>query len=214
MRVLFFLFSFSFIFSAKHVAVLPPTDFKIEKPLIFLDPGHGGMDLGAVIKYPRCEEKKLNLTTTHYVKKYLEQMGYKVSMTRSRDFFVPLDKRVKLANKARAGVFVCIHYNSCPSNKVEGIEIFYNESNNERAKHSKRLASDVLNKTLFRTSAESRGVKKGNLFVIRETNMPSILIEAGFLTNAKERDNIRHRDYLDKIAKGIAEGIDKFVKNQ
>lgn len=213
MRLIFILLSFSLLFSAKPMATLPTNKSKITKPLIYLDPGHGGMDLGAVIKTPRCEEKKLNLTTAHYIKKYLEKMGYKVSMTRSRDFFVPLDKRVKLANKARAGLFVCIHYNSCPTDKVEGIEIYYNDSKTERSKHSKRLADAVLDQTVFRTQAESRGVRKGNLFVIRETQMPSILIEAGFLTNAKERSNIRHRDYQDKIAKGIAEGIDRFVKN-
>jgi N-acetylmuramoyl-L-alanine amidase len=214
MKYLFFLLSFTLLFSAKQVAVLPSSNgFKLEKPLIYLDPGHGGVDLGTVFKHPRCEEKKLNLTTSHYVKRYLEQMGYKVSMTRSRDFAVPLAKRVKLANKARAGVFVSIHYNSCPNATAEGIEIFYNDPKNERGKNSKKLASAVLDKTIFRTQAKSRGVKKGNLFVIRETQMPSVLVEAGFLTNENERTNIRHRDYIDKIAKGIAEGIDRFIKN-
>lgn len=205
-----FLSSFS---SAKQLAVLPSLNgYNIEKPLIYLDPGHGGLDFGAIIARPHVEEKRLNLITAHYTKRYLEQMGYKVSLTRSRDFFVPLDKRVSVANKARAGIFVCIHYNSCPNNSANGIEIFYSEDSNKRSIYSKKLALNVLKKTVERTNAKSRGIKKGNLFVIKQTNMPSILIEAGFLTNKEEMSKIRQREYLDNVAKGIAQGIDAFVK--
>jgi N-acetylmuramoyl-L-alanine amidase len=207
-----FLF-FALSSTAKPIAALPPvTGYKTQKPLIYLDPGHGGLDLGAIIKSPHVEEKSLNLVTAHYIKRYLEQKGYRVSMTRSRDFFVPLDKRVNLANTARAGIFVSIHYNSSPNSTANGIEIFYSEDSNKRSIVSKKLAESVLQKTALRTEAKSRGVKKGNLFVLKQTKMPSVLVEAGFLTNPEERDKIKQRDYLDKIAKGIAEGIDKFAK--
>lgn len=199
--------------SSKPIAALPPvTGYKPPKPLIYLDPGHGGLDLGAIIKSPHLEEKRLNLVTAHYTKRYLEQKGYRVSLTRSRDFFVPLDKRTNLANKARAGVFVSIHFNSCPNNIASGIEVFYSEDSNKRSVVSKKLGEAILQKTSQRTEAKSRGVKKSNLFVIKQTNMPSILIEPGFLTNPEEREKIRQREYLDKIAKGIAEGIDCFIK--
>jgi N-acetylmuramoyl-L-alanine amidase len=187
---------------------------KTQKPLIYLDPGHGGLDFGAVIKKPHIEEKRLCLTTAHYTKKYLEQMGYRVSLTRSRDFFIPLDKRVVLANKARAGIFVGIHFNSCPNQTANGIEVYYTDAKNKRSVMSKKLASSVLNKSVISTKANSRGVKKANFYIIRQTNMPSILVESGFLTNPKEREKIRERGYLDKIAKGIAEGIDKFVSER
>ena len=212
-----FLFCFLFVSlfaKAKHIGTLPPPEgFKTQKPLIYLDPGHGGLDLGALIKSPYIEEKKICLTTAHLTKRYLEQMGYRVSMTRSRDFFVPLEKRVNLANKARAGIYVCIHYNSCPNDSADGIEVYYTDEKNKRSLGSKKLASSVLTNTVSRTSAKSRGVKRANFFVTRQTKMPSILIEAGFLTNSEERAKIKQRDYIDKIAKGIAEGIDKFIKN-
>lgn len=198
--------------STKPLAALPPlSGYKPTKPLIFLDPGHGGLDFGAMIKSPHVEEKRLCLATAHYIKRYLEQKGYRVSLTRSRDFFVPLDRRTSLANKARAGIFLSIHYNSCPNDTANGIEVFYSEDSNTRSKISKKLAEAVLQTTALRTEAKSRGVKKGNLFVLKQTNMPAVLIEAGFLTNPEERDKIKQRDYLDKIAKGIAEGIDKFA---
>ena len=206
-----FLF-FSLVSTSRPLATLPPMGGKkIQKPLIYLDPGHGGQDFGAVIKAPHFEEKRLCLTTAHYTKRYLEQMGYRVSLTRSRDFSVPLDKRVNVANKARAGIFVSIHYNSCSNNMANGVEVYY-FGDDKRSMYSKKLAASILQKTTIRTEARSRGIKKGKFYVIKQTAMPSVLIEAGFLTNPYEREKIKQRAYLDKIAKGIAEGIDKFVK--
>jgi len=195
----------SFIFFTKAYSI---------KPLIYLDPGHGGLDFGAVIKKPRMVEKKYCLTTAHYTKRCLEKMGYRVSLTRSRDFFVPLKRRTFVANRARAGIFVSLHFNSCPNKQAHGIEIYYYDGKNNRAGISRLLARCILNRMIFRTKAKPRGVKKGKYLVIRETKMPSILIEGGFLTNISERNNVRKREYLMKIARGIAEGIDRFVKRK
>ena len=73
-------------------------------------------------------------------------------------------------------------------------------------------AEYILKKSSQKTNFFSRGIKKGNFFVIRETKMPSILIEGGFLTNPEERKCLRQRIYIDKLAKGIAEGIDSYIK--
>lgn len=184
------------------------------KPLIYIDPGHGGLDLGAVIKKPRMEEKKYTLITAHYVKRYLEKMGYRVSLTRSRDFFISLRRRVDVANRARAGIFLSIHYNSCPNKNVSGIEIYYNKKINRCSYISKLLAKDILQSLTFRTKAKSRGIKRANYFVLKTTKMPSVLVESGFLTNSCERNLVRQREYLQKIARGISEGVDKFVKSR
>ncbi len=199
----------SFIFAQKE-------DFlsNTYRPLIFLDAGHGGLDQGAKIRYPYTEEKKLALISAHYVKKHLEQLGYRVSLTRSRDFFVPLPKRVDMANRFNCDLFVSLHFNSCRSKEVQGIEIYYFHAPNRRSTASKKLADNVIKRICAKTSARSRGIKKGNFYVIRETKMPSILIEGGFLTNKEERENLRKREYLDKYAKGIAEGIHQFVRSQ
>jgi len=185
----------------------------IKKPVIILDAGHGGMDRGAKIKYPYLEEKRLTLSTTLLTKQYLEQFGYKVVLTRSKDYFVSLQKRVDLANSSNAEVFVSIHFNSCPNKIANGIEIyFYNSVENQiRSKTSKNLAHCVLTDVIKNTKTRSRGIKKGKFCVIRETKMPAILVEAGFLTNPQERDNIRKMAYLEKISLGIAEGIESFI---
>jgi N-acetylmuramoyl-L-alanine amidase len=70
----------------------------------------------------------------------------------------------------------------------------------------------VLKELIGQTHALSRGVKNGNFHVIRETTMPAILVEGGFMTNIVERSNLRDKKYLDQIAKGVAVGIDKYLK--
>lgn len=181
------------------------------KPLIILDAGHGGTDEGAKIHY--FMEKRLTLMTTLLLRKYLNEMGYRVIMTRSKDVFIPLHRRVSIANKTRAVAFVSIHFNSSPSPDAHGIEIFYHGgADHKRAQHSRQLAATVLKDLVSQTHALSRGVKNGNFHVIRETTMPAILVEGGFMTNIIERSNLRDKKYLDQIAKGVAIGVDKYLK--
>ena len=181
------------------------------KPLVILDAGHGGTDEGAKVNY--FMEKRLTLMTTLLVRKYLEEIGYRVIMTRSKDVFIPLHRRASIANKTKAVLFVSIHYNSSPSSDAHGIEVFYYGGNDpKRAQQSRKLATSVLSDLVHQTNALSRGVKNGNFYVIRETHMPAILIEAGFMTNTEERANLRDKRYLEKIAKGISLGIDKYLK--
>lgn len=186
-------------------------DNSVSKPLIVLDAGHGGNDEGA--KVHGLVEKKITLRTTLLIKKALETHGYKVHLTRSKDSFVSLQKRVNIANQIDAILFLSIHYNSSKNNTAKGIEIFYNDSSELwRNKASRRLASCVLNQMVQETGASSRGVKKGNFFVIRETQMPSVLIEVGFMTCPEERAVIKKKEYQEKIAQGIAKGVDRYLK--
>lgn len=181
---------------------------------IIIDAGHGGLDLGTKCRPPYCEEKRVALSTAQLVRRYLEQLGYKVIMTRNSDAFIPLKKRVQTANRARAELFVSIHYNASPNQGAHGIEIFYSDAKKDaRSRASKKLADSILKDVIGRTKARSRGVKRGNFHVIRETKMPAVLLEGGFITNTEERKKLKNRAYLDKIARGIADGIDKYMKN-
>lgn len=182
-----------------------------ENPIIVLDAGHGGKDEGARVK--NFEEKKLTLRTTYLVKKHLEDLGYRVVMTRARDVFLPLGTRVTLANRRDPSLFVSIHYNSALSPAAKGIEVYYyGKGPVKRRGESKRLASQILDQMIFMTNASSRGVKQGNFQVIRDTVMPAVLVEAGFITNSEERQNLGSQAYLDKLALGVARGVDKYVK--
>ncbi len=181
------------------------------KPLIVLDAGHGGTDEGA--KVNAFMEKKIALTTTLLTKKHLEELGYRVILTRSRDVYLPLPRRVSIANKTKGSLFVSVHFNSSPSAEAQGIEIFYYDSKEMwRTKASKRLANCILFRIIDQTEAISRGIKQGNFHVIRETEMPAVLVEGGFITHRDERGKLRDKAYLDRLAVGIAQGIDKYMK--
>ena len=181
-------------------------------PLVVIDAGHGGFDLGTHSK--SYEEKGVCLKTAIYLRKYLEKAGYHVIMTRSRDEYLPLKKRAEIANQAKSQILISIHCNSAKNTSAKGIEIFYTQKTEPwRAKKSKELAQCVLSSLLSQTGADSRGIKEGNFCVIRETKMPSILIEAGFLTNDEERKKLSNDFYLDTVAKSITTGIDNYFKN-
>jgi len=186
-------------------------------PTIVIDPGHGGHNLGAHMSNPFFEEKRFNLLTARLVGKYLAQLGYRVVMTRATDIFIPLPRRVEIANHSHGDLFVSIHYNSSRNPIPHGIEVFFSDSKGEpqRAQLSRKLAASVLSRLIHRTQAASRGVKKSNnLFVIRETQMPSILVEGGFISNAQERSFLKDPRYIEKIARGIVEGIDHYFKRK
>jgi N-acetylmuramoyl-L-alanine amidase len=196
------------------VAKIPSTRRVNEKIVVMLDAGHGGDDYGThSLTKPVYHEKYLNLSTTMMVKNFLQQFGFEVMLTRSDDTFVSLDKRSLFANEQKPRVFVSIHFNSAPSPDAEGIEVFYykNEADKTRMVKSKALAQAVLDKTLLNTQAKSRGVKQGNYSVIRETDMPAVLIEGGFLTSTAEMERIKNASYLKSLALGIAQGIQAYL---
>lgn len=181
------------------------------KPLVILDAGHGGTDEGAKVR--SFLEKKVTLLTTLLTKKHLEELGYRVILTRSRDSYISLPKRVQIANKAKASLFVSIHFNASKSVEAQGIEVFYYNSDEMwRSRASQRLAGCILGRVIDQTDGTSRGVKHGNFHVIRETDMPAVLVEGGFITNQTERNRLKDRSYLDRIAVGIAQGVDKYLK--
>jgi len=186
---------------------------------IMIDPGHGGHDIGTQsISKPRYQEKSLNLVTAKFVRDFLEQLGYQVIMTREEDKFISLDKRAKMANELKPTLFVSIHYNSAPLVNAQGIEVFFYESKENKTKgakegvaKSKRLTHSVLKYVVSETKAKSRGVKHGNYLVIRETAVPAILVEGGFVTNDEEMQNLKDPVYLKRLAWGIVRGIEEYL---
>lgn len=197
----------------KHVkaAATGKKHVSVTKPQVVIDAGHGGYDLGAHSRV--CEEKDVCLKTAQVLKKYLLQKGYRVVMTRTRDEFVPLKKRAQIANISKSQLLVSIHYNAAKSERANGVEIYYYDSAEPwKAKRSKQLAQLALSRIISKTGAHSRGVKGGNFCVIRETKMPSILVEGGFITNPQERGKICDAKYIDKIATALADSIDQYFK--
>ena len=119
----------------------------------------------------------------------------------------PLNTRVQRANTARADAFISIHANAAGSgwNTAEGIETFiYNQGTQSG---SMKLAANVQNHLIRDTGRKNRGVKRGNYAVLRETNMPAILIEAGFMTNLQENNLLKSDQYRKIVARAVVKGI-------
>lgn len=171
---------------------------------ICLDAGHGGNDVGAV--YNGRLEKDDNLKIAQEVGRVLEQQGEKVLLTRDTDKTVSLGSRTKLANSRKASLFVSMHRNSGAGT---GIEIWVEHTS---PKKDTALANAIL-KELNRAGLQTnRGVKTGmiedeksDFHVNRETNMPSCLVEFGFIDN--ETDNTLFEQNLKVYAKGVAKAI-------
>lgn len=169
---------------------------------VIIDPGHGGHDKGG--QWGRVYEKHLALDTSVRLESHLIKMGFHTIMTRRSDYFVSLPGRMSIANRNRNAIFVSIHYNYTWKQQVSGIETFYHN------RQSKRLAQDVHRGMLSRVKVVDRRVKYARYYVIRNTSIPSILVEGGFVSNSNERNRMKTAWFRDAVARGIADGIQKF----
>lgn len=169
---------------------------------IFVDPGHGGVDLGACGRQG-TREKDINLDVSMRLKELLEGAGAAVVMTRSEDEYIGLYERSFMANYWFADIFVSVHTNNQFNSSIQGIEVYHYPGRYE----SRLLAEKVLHGLGDSTDFRKLGVKRNDFVVIRETQMPSILVELGYLSNFQEESIIMTPDFREKAALGIFQGI-------
>ena len=177
------------------------TDLKI-----VIDAGHGGYDAGAI--YSGVEEKNLTLSMTKQLKEILRNSKVDVVETRKDDQFISLDERVNITRKTQPDLFVSVHCNALQSSSdIKGIETYY------FTPQSRALAHVLQKKLLQYTKAPDRQVRKARFVVIRETTIPSVLLETGFLSSPSERSKLLDKDYQALIVKAIAEGILEYLSD-
>ena len=174
---------------------------------VFIDAGHGGSDPGALGFGYR--ESDLNLQVAKKVESKLKSKGIDVKMSRSSDIYYSLSERAEMANDYGADAFVSIHQNSAESASANGIETYYNRNKEEE----KPLSNDVQTQVINKTGATNRGVKNAEFTVLVKSNMISALVECGFISNESEVKNLSDSDYQDKLATGIADGIENYLKS-
>ncbi len=176
--------------------------------LIVIDPGHGGIDGGCVSG--DVVEKEINRMIAARVVVKLRNMGYQAELAREGDTYVDKLERVEKANSRNALLYVSIHQNFCEDDSVAGIETWYDGSDTSR--DSGRLAQLIQQETVLQTGAVSRElVSESELCVTSKSNMPSCLIETGFLSNREERGRLITEEYRDQLAEGIARGVDRYL---
>ena len=182
---------------------------KIEIPkLIVIDAGHGDFDSGS--ENLGYFEKDINLELALKLEYALKEEGYAVIMTRNDDSFLELYERSDLANETKADLFISIHQNSYMEDSiVNGIEVYYNS---EKSTDDEKLAKSIQDGLINETRATDREIRSDNgLVVIRETTMPSVLIETAYISNKNELSLITSDDYQDKVIQGILAGIEEFL---
>jgi N-acetylmuramoyl-L-alanine amidase len=182
---------------------LPPETAKRYK--VVIDAGHGGEDPGAPSVTGQWE-KAFNLAVARKVYKLLEQDDEITPyMTRSEDAYIGLYERAAFANDLGADLFISIHANRFTNASVSGVETYYNRAD------SQKLA-EVMHKHLLKaTGIADRGVRKANFVVIRETKMPAVLLECGYLSNANDAKMLFTESAQDRIAAEIVAGIKEYL---
>lgn len=171
--------------------------------VILLDPGHGGIDAGA-IGSKGVREKEINLDVALRLQKLLEEAGARVVMTRDDDFYIGLYERAAVANRVGAALAVSLHVNSHPDSRVHGFEIFHHPD----CAVSRCLAENIFAEMTTGTGLRPISVKTNkDLVFTRETQMPAVLVEMGFLSNAQEEILLRQSDLRKKLALSLYQGI-------
>jgi N-acetylmuramoyl-L-alanine amidase len=178
--------------------------FQIAPPkqgfLVVLDAGHGGKDTGA-IGITGNYEKDLTLAVEKVVKvELLKHTGFQVVETRSGDSYPTLQDRVQIAQDANADLFLSIHGNSFDP-AARGTETYYYTSQSEA------LATIVHKHLVAATGFPDRGAKTSGFYVIKNTTMPSNLVELGFLTNAIEDQQMLTPEFQQRVGKALADAI-------
>jgi N-acetylmuramoyl-L-alanine amidase len=220
------------------------------KPVVVIDPGHGGVDPGAT-GVSGIYEKYITLAVARELKAQLEKNGrYKVFLTRDRDIFIRLRDRIAIARQYNADLFISLHADTVANPTMKGLSV-YTLSQNSSDAEAQALAdkenkadliagidlshesADVANilidlaqrETMNRSAGFAGGVvdevgrevellgnthRFAGFAVLKAPDVPSVLIETGYLSNESEERNLRQPEYRTKLAKSVARAVDRF----
>lgn len=198
---------------------------------ICLDPGHGGKDTG--YRIGTTEEKRLTLALAQELAGLLRQAGFRVTLTRTRDVYLDLEERPRLAQRAGADLFVSLHFNAAAAGagQVRGVETYCltpaNASStanpgrisvagpfpgNQHDLFNIRLAYALHQAMVRGLPSEDRGLRRARFAVLREASMPAALVEAGFLSHPVEGRRINDPAYRRRIAQELARGLQAYLE--
>jgi N-acetylmuramoyl-L-alanine amidase len=197
--------------------------------VVVIDPGHGGMNAGTLSVGDHRPEKEFTLDWARRLQPLLEQEGWKVFLTRTNDTDIALSNRVNVAESHHADLFLSLHFNSSapdpkpvglatfcltpvgmPSTVTRGFPdvLFQNFPNNGFDAQNVQLAEHLQRTLLHATGMEDRGVNRARFIgVLRGQRRPSVLIEAGFLSNPHEAKRIADPEFRQKLAQAVATAL-------
>ncbi|MCR5704866.1 MAG: N-acetylmuramoyl-L-alanine amidase [Eubacterium sp.] len=180
------------------------------KTVVILDAGHGDYDPGCGTGEPY--EKDITLKIVKKVQRQLEEQGMVVILTREKDRFISLGDRVRCSRIYNGDVFVSVHLNWAENKEAYGIETYCNEILNA---DSVSLANAIQKEVLNETDSKDREVHpESDFYVVRNSKVPSCLVEVGFLSAKEEGKKLKEDKYQKKIANGITKGIEHYLQQK
>jgi len=178
---------------------------------ICIDPGHGGYDPGATGN--GLEEKDISLKLGLMLRdRLLNRYECEVIVTRETDTFVSLSDRAYMANARNADLFVSIHINGHDNTAANGYEDFIHSAAQRATTDIRRSIHGLVSQVWVNAGRTDRGMKTANFQVLRETRMPAVLLENGFISNAKDAQLLQNSGFREKLAEAMAEGIASALK--
>lgn len=193
---------------------------------VIIDPGHGGEDGGAV-GINNIIEKDLNLLYAKDLKAYLEILGYNVIMTRDTDTAIydtdaqtirekktsDLHNRLDMTKNVNNGIFISIHMNKFPQEKYFGSQVFYG-GKNENSKFLGQIITDNFLK--YVNPNNSRALKQvgKEIYIIYNCKIPSVLVECGFISNQKETELLKTKEYREKMMFSLALSVKEYIESR
>jgi N-acetylmuramoyl-L-alanine amidase len=174
--------------------------------VVVIDPGHGGRDPGA-LGINGLREKDIVMSISQQVAANLNQFGIQAVLTRQNDREIDLEPRVQLAERVNGTVFVSIHANSVDLSRpeVNGVETYYYST-------GRGLARSIHNHLLQVPGTRDRGVRQARFYVLRNTSMPAVLVEVGFITGRQDAARLANPAYRSQLSAAIARGIFQYLQ--
>lgn len=221
--------------------------------IVAIDAGHGGDDPGAV-GHRRLQEADITLAIAKKLRTEIDQIpGMSAFMTRAGDYFIPLRKRIDLARKVQADIFVSIHCNASRNRDATGTEVYFlsltgatDEASlalaeaenaadlvggvsanagddllsilfdlrqNDTVRRSSEVAEYLVDALEEESRLETRGVKQAGFVVLKAPEIPSVLVETAFITNAREAAMLKDGHFQNKVAEKLADGLRRYAES-
>ena len=188
---------------------------------IVIDAGHGGIDGGATGKKSGAKESDVNLAIARFLKDELEDRGFEITLTRKTDAGLydttakgfkkqDMQKRKEIIQETDPDLLVSIHQNAFSSAAYRGGQVFYSKES-AQGKAFANAVQEKLNLFYTEEGAKVRIEKQGDFFILKCTEKPSVLVECGFLSNAKDEELLISAVGQKKIARAIAAGVTAYL---
>lgn len=191
---------------------------------IVIDPGHGGPDGGAVGS-DNTSEKEIALIVSKKLRDYLQQAGALVYLTREKDEDLAdqstkglskrksedIRNRLAFVNDKNADLFLSVHLNAIPSPRWSGAQAFYYPKLDESRHLAKMIQTEII-RNLENTDRAALSIN--TMYLLKHVDIPSALVEIGFLSNERERDQLKQEEYQHQMAASIYEGILRYVTEE